>query len=115
MQVLDTISVILGITGSIVIIWGVIVTTYGFVRDEYNRIKGSQRMGGHYYLRFEMGTYLLLGLEFLVAADIVRTLIRPDLDGIIILGLVVIIRTIVSYFLSRDVETYEQRLEKNNK
>jgi uncharacterized membrane protein len=47
----------------------------------------------------------LLGLEFLVAADIIRTVaVTPTLQGVLILGLIVLIRTFLSMALEVELE-----------
>ena len=56
------------------------------------------------WLRF--GVWLLLGLEFELAADIVRTAIAPSWTEIGQLGAIAVIRTFLNYFLERDVERY---------
>jgi uncharacterized membrane protein len=58
------------------------------------------------------GVWLLLGLEFELAADIVRTAISPSWTEIGQLGAIALIRTFLNYFLERDVERYgeEQRV-----
>jgi uncharacterized membrane protein len=48
----------------------------------------------------------LLGLEFELAADIVRTAIAPSWTEIGQLGAIAVIRTFLNYFLERDVERY---------
>lgn len=55
-------------------------------------------------VRYKLGTYLLLGLEFLVAADILETVFAPTLERIGILGGIVIIRTILNFFLNKELE-----------
>lgn len=51
-------------------------------------------------LRRTLGGSLLLGLEVLVAADLVRTIaVAPTLDNVLILGLIVLIRTFLSFSL----------------
>ena len=52
------------------------------------------------------GVWLLLGLEFELAADIVRTAISPSWTEIGQLGAIAVIRTFLNYFLERDVERY---------
>jgi len=52
------------------------------------------------------GVWLLLGLEFELAADIVRTAISPVWTDIGQLGAIAVIRTFLNYFLERDVERY---------
>ena len=54
-------------------------------------------------LRTFLGRSLLLGLEFLVAGDIIKTVaIEPTFDSVIVLAIIVVVRTILS--LSIDVE-----------
>lgn len=51
-----------------------------------------------------LARWLLLGLEFMLAADIVRTAISPDWMAIGQLGAIAVIRTFLNYFLERDLE-----------
>jgi uncharacterized membrane protein len=48
--------------------------------------------------------WILLGLEFMMAADIVSTIVSPTWDAVGMLGAIVLIRTFLSYFLERDFE-----------
>ena len=51
-------------------------------------------------LRHHLGYYLLLGLEFLIAADIVHTLLTPTLADLAILGAIVASRTLISFSIN---------------
>ena len=51
-----------------------------------------------------LARWLLLGLEFMLAADIVRTAIAPTWDDIGMLAAIAVIRTFLNYFLERDLE-----------
>jgi len=56
-------------------------------------------------LRERLGGSLLLGLEILVAADIVRTVaLEATLESVIVLGLLVLIRTFLSWALEVEIE-----------
>lgn len=56
-------------------------------------------------LRDSLGLVILLGLEVLVAADLVRTVTStPSLTDALVLGIVVIIRTILSFSLQIEIE-----------
>jgi uncharacterized membrane protein len=56
-------------------------------------------------LRQAFGGTLLLGLEVLVAADLVRTVaVAPTLDNVLVLGLIVVIRTFLSFSLEIEIE-----------
>ncbi len=62
---------------------------------------------GDAYERYktQLGKSLLLGLEFLVAADVVRTVVlEPTLQNVMILGLLVVIRTFLSWSLVVEIE-----------
>ena len=56
-------------------------------------------------LRETFGGVLLLGLEILVAADLVRTVaVEPTMENVAILGLIVLIRTFLSFSLEIEIE-----------
>ena len=56
-------------------------------------------------LRQDLGKGILLGLEFLVAADIIRTVaVAPTLDNVLVLALIVLVRTFLSIALQVELE-----------
>lgn len=50
------------------------------------------------------GRWLLLGLEYMLAADVVRTVISPTWREVGLLGAIALIRTFLNFFLERDLE-----------
>jgi uncharacterized membrane protein len=56
-----------------------------------------------------LGSWLLLGLEFALAADIVRTAISPTWSQVGQLAAIAAIRTALNYFLERDVEKFAEK------
>lgn len=55
--------------------------------------------------RVRLGRALLLGLEVLVAADIIRTVaLQPTLGNVVVLGLLVVVRTFLSWSLVVEIE-----------
>ena len=65
-----------------------------------------RKIGGTYeQLKHSLGRSLLLGLEILVAADVVRTVaLQATLESVAVLGLLVLIRTFLSWALVVEVE-----------
>jgi len=61
------------------------------------------------WIRF--GVWLLLGLEFELAADIVRTVISPTWLDLGQLASIAVIRTFLNYFLEKDIEKYAEPKE----
>ena len=56
-------------------------------------------------IRTVFGRSILLGLEFLVAADIIRTVaVQPSLENVAVLGLIVLIRTFLSFSLEVEID-----------
>lgn len=61
--------------------------------------------GGYLTLRQAFGGSLLLGLEVLVAADLIRTVaVAPTLENVGVLGLIVLIRTFLSFSLETEID-----------
>ena len=56
----------------------------------------------------EFGAWLILGLEFELAADIIRSAISPTWHDIGQLGAIAVIRTFLNYFLERDVREFSE-------
>jgi uncharacterized membrane protein len=81
----------------------VIASVHGTIRY---LIRINQRAGDAYQkLKAQLGKALLLGLEFLVAADIIRTVaLEPNMQNVMILGLLVIIRTFLSWSVVVEIE-----------
>ena len=62
---------------------------------------------GNYYSSFrqDIGRAILLGLEFLIAGDIIRTVVvAPTIQNVLVLGLIVLIRTFLSLSLQLEIE-----------
>jgi uncharacterized membrane protein len=55
------------------------------------------------------GMWLLLGLEFELAADIIDSVISPTWQDVGMLGAIAVIRTFLNYFLEKDLEESDQR------
>jgi uncharacterized membrane protein len=97
----DTVEVIGQIVdalGVAVIVLGVLVATGAAVRNLRRRQQAYQPY------RRQLGRSILLGLEFLVAADIIRTVaVAPTFTDLGVLGLIVLIRTFLSFSLELEI------------
>ncbi len=71
-----------------------------FLMTKRNTVEAIYREYKH-----TLGRGLLLGLEILVAADVIRTVaLKPSLDNIAALGLLVVVRTFLSWSLVVEIE-----------
>lgn len=70
-------------------------------------VRWSRREPAYRPFRQQLGSSILLGLEFLVAADIIRTVaVTPEPKTVAVLGGIVLIRTFLSYSLQLEVTGY---------
>ncbi|WP_243661041.1 DUF1622 domain-containing protein [Miniphocaeibacter halophilus] len=60
----------------------------------------------------KLGGIVLLGLEILIIADIVETIINPTFKDIGLLAAIVAIRTAISYFLNKEIESSEESIKR---
>ena len=104
MNILEYISLAVGLIAIAIIVWGVILGFLELLKNEFHRFRAKDtHIITLHKIRHTVGSYLLLGLEFLIAADIIRTIVKPTLEELAILGGIVVIRTIISYFLGKEL------------
>ena len=92
--------------GSTIDAIGVAVIAGGAILAVFLTIaKARQEDGGAYeFFRRRLGRAILLGLEFLVAADIIRTVaVTPTGESVLVLGGIVLIRTFLSFSLQLEM------------
>jgi uncharacterized membrane protein len=95
-----------------VVIYGTAIAFFSFLANELRRAKGKYSIHQLRVLRADLGTYLLLGLELLIASDILKTIVEPGLQELLILGGIVALRTVLSFFLDREIRLLElERIE----
>lgn len=111
-DLLNHISLAVGTLGLGVILWGVLLSAMKFVRAEWSELRGKALGDEKEALRHHLGYYLLLGLEFLVAADILHTVLTPSLHELAILGSIVAIRTVISFSINWELRQETRREQK---
>jgi uncharacterized membrane protein len=97
----ETVGKAVDLAGVFAIVVGILVSTVVF----FNHLRRESGYDAAYVLyRRHLGRALLLGLELLVAADIIRTIaITPTLESLAVLGGIVLIRTFLSFALELEV------------
>ena len=89
----------------------IIIVAYGAIEAFYGSIRSvvgtGPKIGQRKGVWLHFGMWLLLGLEFELAADIVRTAISPTWNEIGQLAAIGFIRTFLNFFLEKDLVRYE--------
>ncbi|MBP7411833.1 MAG: DUF1622 domain-containing protein [Methanoculleus sp.] len=91
-------GLVIGTFGGLFIVYGAVIAIIELLARE-TRIREKS----YHDIRWSLTTRILIGLEFFVAADVLKTILEPTSQDLIILGSLVAIRTVVSYFLGREV------------
>jgi uncharacterized membrane protein len=101
--VIEWAALVIEILGALIIVAGVL--RVAILRGTVRYLFQLDRPGAYENYKHQMGRSLLLGLEFLVAGDVVRTVaLEPTLDNVAVLGLLVLIRTFLSWSLTVEIE-----------
>ena len=103
MNVLQIVAEIVGVAGIAVIAWGVAVTFVRFIVYDLSHLRGRGQRKKREALRHQLGSYMLLGLEFLIAADVVNTVGDPTLEKVGLLAAIVAVRTAIGYFIDKEM------------
>lgn len=90
--------------GVLVILVGVLIALFRYLSFTFTDYLGHPRIDIN-KIRLNLGLVLTLGLEFIVAADLIGTTTTPDYYSVGIVASIVLIRTVLSYSLNREINS----------
>mgnify|MGYP000870046455 CR=1 FL=1 len=96
----------------IIIIIGIIKGLYGYAR---NSLFNKSTLNSMKETRMEIGNAFSLGLGFLIGASILKSFVAPTWDDIGKLSAIIAIRTVLNFFLMRDIQMLHDAVLKNDK
>jgi len=108
----DVVSVLVQVVeaaGAVIIFVGAVIAFVRFLRIAFRR----EGLDPFARLRLDLGRFLVLGLEFQLAADILRTAVAPDFTALAQLAAIAAIRTALNYFLGREIKEEREIVEAN--
>lgn len=104
-EIMDFTSKVIDAAGVAVIVIGALYATISFMRNIFHRKHGPADPYRDY--RETVARSILLGLEFLIAGDIIRTVaVAPTFNNLGTLAILVVIRTFLSVELEVEIEGY---------
>jgi len=91
---LEQLVLFIDLLGVFVILFGLGLALFKWFvsRVKINKVRGV------------LGKYILLGLEIMIVSDIIHSFVQTDMDSLYMLGMIVLIRTVISYFLGKELE-----------
>ncbi|MBI5658700.1 MAG: DUF1622 domain-containing protein [Nitrosomonadales bacterium] len=91
--------------GTLVVLWGSLQGLAMLLQQAWRSAGRQPQQGGALRdIRIAIGEKMALGLDFFLAGDIIGTIVVPSKDALLILGGIVVIRTVMAYFLAQEIE-----------
>ncbi len=89
--------------GIVMVLWGILEAFAGLMQRGWSVLASRPSRKDLGAIRLAMGEKMVLGLEFFLAGDIVQTIVVPTWNSLAILGGIVVIRTVIVYFLNLEL------------
>ena len=113
-HIIDFAALIVEAISAVILLIGFLKILYRYMRVELGSKDFDQTVRRINFLRHDIGTYILLGLDFYIIADILASMTAPDMDELIRLGVIVLLRTIIAFFLGREVMEIEEQHKRSD-
>ncbi|WP_019177551.1 DUF1622 domain-containing protein [Methanomassiliicoccus luminyensis] len=114
MAILSTplISAAFDIAETMLAYFGAIIITYGGVRAVISSLRLELKHPAHLSFKEIRGGFasrIILGLDFLIASDILSTIGNPGFNEVLVLGAIVLIRTVLTIILSQETKDIDRQ------
>jgi len=101
--ILEMIAVAIDLVGIAILVYAALRFVVHFLGFEIKRLRGLECVEGIRDMRLQLGSYILLSLEFIIISDVILTAISRNVDDLLALGLLILIRVVLSFFLGREL------------
>lgn len=102
-EILEWVEFIVDMVGIGILVLGFVKGCFVFLKMEYDNMMGSDTFDDILALRSTLGGYIILALDFLIISDIIHSVIKPEFNELINLGIIVVLRTSIGFFLGREL------------
>ncbi|MDY9923942.1 DUF1622 domain-containing protein [Methanobacterium sp.] len=87
-------------------LFGAILVFYGGLRAAIKVLSKELLRRSYEYndIRLDFTNKIVLGLEFFIAADLIKSILQPTLNDVVVLAVIVAIRTVVGYSLNTELK-----------
>lgn len=109
--IFEWIEYLADIVGIVILVIGFAKGVYMFIRLELDRLTGQKDYEELFQLRNILGTYIIISLDFLIVSDIIHSVVKPELSELLNLGIIVVMRTAIGYFLGKELHELRKELK----
>lgn len=108
---LEMVAAVIDLIGVTIILFGFAVAMFRLLGSLSHGIGLRRELMGLNHARTTLAVYILTGLEFMIASDIIHTVITREFSDLLFVGLLVLIRTAISFFLGKEIMELETQKE----
>lgn len=109
-SIIGVITLLFGIAGAIIIVVGAIIAVFHLFQL-IGKDTHKERFIALDSIRLEMGKYIVLGIEFFIGRDVIQSILVPSWNEIGMLFALIVMRTILSYFLTKEIQQGSERIK----
>jgi uncharacterized membrane protein len=102
--VLEWLAVAIDLTGAMIMVWAFVEAVLGLVRGSIRADDAPSRIRNMQVVRCGLGVKLVFALELMIISDLLITIISRSIDDLILVGGLVVIRTVIGYFLNKEIQ-----------
>lgn len=101
----DLIALALNLAGALLVVYG---STQAFIKILKVELTHAKKFHSYENTKRTYVQKLILALDFFVAADLLKLVVMPNMEEIILIALIVAIRTLLNYSLSKEIHLHKE-------
>jgi len=101
-EIIHLFALVFSVIGVSLVIYGGIRAAVELILSGFHRKATSKTK-----IKREFTAYIVFGLEFFIAGDVLTTVLNPSIEDLTLLGAVVLIRVILGYFLEKESKEFD--------
>ena len=102
-QLLEWVVVGIDATGVAVMLLGFVKAVVHFIPNASFKLS-VENIGAIQNIRCDFGTHLVFALELMIVSDLLHSVVSRSLEDLYFLGAIVVIRTVIAYFLNKEIQ-----------
>jgi uncharacterized membrane protein len=113
-EVLEWLAVAVDLTGALIMVWAFVEAVLGLVRGSIRADDAPSRIRNMQIVRCGLGVKLVFALELMIISDLFVTIISRSIDDLILVGGLVVIRTVIGFFLNKEIQEVSAELAQSD-
>ncbi len=101
-NIFEWLELIIDVSAAFIMVLAFVVAVFSYFRITFRKNRGNYVMQMQ-LVRCELGVKLVFALELLIISDLLHTTVSRSMDDMAIVGALVVIRTVISYFLNKEI------------